>query len=173
MFWSQSDLCHLYQHFDLTKMWLGWKYSLWSQCSENQTHICFSVSSLYCHLAQRPKLQTKASQESLFSPITHTVCGLLGPTTSVLLQPEIFLRFQLKNTTLKELIMLSFLFQVASVTVIHVPDDKYGLSARLVFQYLLTSQGNMYELKVCHILVQAGCSCFSLKLTLSGAPYVV
>ncbi|XP_039980588.1 cell growth regulator with RING finger domain protein 1 isoform X2 [Xiphias gladius] len=36
---------------------------------------------------------------------------------------------------------------VASVTVIHVPDDKYSLSARLLFQYLLTSQGNMYELK--------------------------
>lgn len=36
---------------------------------------------------------------------------------------------------------------VASVTVIHVPDDKYRLPARLLFQYLLTSQGNMYELK--------------------------
>ncbi|KAM7394904.1 hypothetical protein PAMA_006581 [Pampus argenteus] len=36
---------------------------------------------------------------------------------------------------------------VASVTVIHVPDDKYSLSARILFQYLLTSQGNMYELK--------------------------
>lgn len=36
---------------------------------------------------------------------------------------------------------------VASVSVIHVPDDKYNLSARIVFQYLLTSQGNMYELK--------------------------
>ncbi|CAK6970184.1 cell growth regulator with RING finger domain protein 1 [Scomber scombrus] len=36
---------------------------------------------------------------------------------------------------------------VASVTVIHVPDDKYSLSARIVFQYLFTSQGNMYELK--------------------------
>ncbi|XP_051908164.1 cell growth regulator with RING finger domain protein 1 [Hippocampus zosterae] len=36
---------------------------------------------------------------------------------------------------------------VASVTVIHVPDDIYNLSARILFQYLLTSQGNMYELK--------------------------
>ncbi|XP_022625657.1 cell growth regulator with RING finger domain protein 1 isoform X2 [Seriola dumerili] len=36
---------------------------------------------------------------------------------------------------------------VASVTVIHVPDAKYSLSARLLFQYLLTSQGHMYELK--------------------------
>ncbi|XP_044024667.1 cell growth regulator with RING finger domain protein 1 isoform X2 [Siniperca chuatsi] len=36
---------------------------------------------------------------------------------------------------------------VASVTVIHVPDDKYSLSARVLFQYLLTSQGNMYDLK--------------------------
>lgn len=44
-----------------------------------------------------------------------------------------------------------FFFQVASVTVVHVPDDKYSLSARVLFQYLLTSQGNMYELKVCHI----------------------
>lgn len=58
--------------------------------------------------------------------------------------------------------MLSFLFQVASVTVIHVPDDKYSLSARVVFQYLLTSQGNMYDLKVyCHIVFQTSCSCFS------------
>ncbi|XP_068432868.1 cell growth regulator with RING finger domain protein 1 [Clinocottus analis] len=36
---------------------------------------------------------------------------------------------------------------VASLTVIHVPDDKYSLSARVLFQYLLTSQGNMFELK--------------------------
>ncbi|KAL0967613.1 hypothetical protein UPYG_G00254470 [Umbra pygmaea] len=36
---------------------------------------------------------------------------------------------------------------VASVTVLHVPDDKYRLSARILFQYLLTAQGNMYELK--------------------------
>ncbi|XP_010753214.3 cell growth regulator with RING finger domain protein 1 [Larimichthys crocea] len=36
---------------------------------------------------------------------------------------------------------------VASVTVIHVPDDIYSLSARVLFQYLLTSQGNMYDLK--------------------------
>lgn len=35
----------------------------------------------------------------------------------------------------------------ASVAVIHVPDDKYRLSARMVFQYLLTLQGEMYELK--------------------------
>ncbi|KAM4521673.1 cell growth regulator with RING finger domain protein 1 isoform 2-T2 [Odontesthes bonariensis] len=36
---------------------------------------------------------------------------------------------------------------VASVTVIHVPDDKYKLSARVLFQYLLTSQGGVHELK--------------------------
>ncbi|XP_061559762.1 cell growth regulator with RING finger domain protein 1 [Phycodurus eques] len=36
---------------------------------------------------------------------------------------------------------------VASVSVIHVPDNKHNLSARILFQYLLTSQGNMYELK--------------------------
>ncbi|XP_072544263.1 cell growth regulator with RING finger domain protein 1 isoform X2 [Salminus brasiliensis] len=36
---------------------------------------------------------------------------------------------------------------VASVTVLHVPDDKYRLSARVLFQYLLTAQGNMYDLK--------------------------
>lgn len=39
-------------------------------------------------------------------------------------------------------------FQVASVTVVHVPDEKYQLSERILFQYLLTVQGNMYELKV-------------------------
>ncbi|XP_072301478.1 cell growth regulator with RING finger domain protein 1 [Eucyclogobius newberryi] len=36
---------------------------------------------------------------------------------------------------------------VASVTVTHVPDDKYSLSARILFQYLFTAQGSMYELK--------------------------
>ncbi|XP_062322926.1 cell growth regulator with RING finger domain protein 1 [Osmerus eperlanus] len=36
---------------------------------------------------------------------------------------------------------------VASVTVVHVPDEKYSLSGRILFQYLLTAQGNMYELK--------------------------
>ncbi|RVE55866.1 hypothetical protein OJAV_G00230550 [Oryzias javanicus] len=36
---------------------------------------------------------------------------------------------------------------VASVTVVHVPDDKYNLSARILFQYLLTSLGSVYELK--------------------------
>lgn len=36
---------------------------------------------------------------------------------------------------------------VASVTVLHVPDDKYRLSARILFQYLLTAQGNLYDLK--------------------------
>lgn len=44
--------------------------------------------------------------------------------------------------------MMLFLLQVASVTVIHLPDDKYSLSARILFQYLLTSQGTMFELKV-------------------------
>lgn len=33
------------------------------------------------------------------------------------------------------------------MTVIHVPDDKYPLSARVLFQYLLTAQGSIYELK--------------------------
>uniref|UniRef100_A0A3P9LZN9 Cell growth regulator with ring finger domain 1 n=1 Tax=Oryzias latipes TaxID=8090 RepID=A0A3P9LZN9_ORYLA len=36
---------------------------------------------------------------------------------------------------------------MASVTVVHVPDDKYNLSARILFQYLLTSVGSVYELK--------------------------
>ncbi|KAM8826329.1 cell growth regulator with RING finger domain protein 1 [Synchiropus picturatus] len=36
---------------------------------------------------------------------------------------------------------------VASVTVIHVPDEMYKLSARILFQYLLTAEGNMYDLK--------------------------
>ncbi|XP_076874227.1 cell growth regulator with RING finger domain protein 1 isoform X2 [Brachyhypopomus gauderio] len=36
---------------------------------------------------------------------------------------------------------------VASVTVVHVPDEKYSLSARILFQYLLTVHGNMYDLK--------------------------
>ncbi|XP_005806088.2 cell growth regulator with RING finger domain protein 1 [Xiphophorus maculatus] len=36
---------------------------------------------------------------------------------------------------------------VANVIVIHVPDGKYNLSARILFQYLLTSQGYMHELK--------------------------
>ncbi|KAM4712739.1 cell growth regulator with RING finger domain protein 1 isoform 2-T2 [Anableps anableps] len=36
---------------------------------------------------------------------------------------------------------------VANVIVIHVPDGKYNLSTRILFQYLLTSQGHMHELK--------------------------
>ncbi|XP_016373183.1 cell growth regulator with RING finger domain protein 1-like [Sinocyclocheilus rhinocerous] len=36
---------------------------------------------------------------------------------------------------------------VASVTVLHVPDDKYRLSVRILFQYLLTAHGNLYDLK--------------------------
>lgn len=45
---------------------------------------------------------------------------------------------------------------VASVTVIHVPDEKYHLPARLLFQYLLTSQGNMYELKPLFMSADSG-----------------
>ncbi|KAM4529992.1 cell growth regulator with RING finger domain protein 1 isoform 3-T3 [Fundulus diaphanus] len=37
--------------------------------------------------------------------------------------------------------------EVANVIVIHVPDSKYNLSARILFQYLLTAQGHMHELK--------------------------
>nr|XP_061783775.1 cell growth regulator with RING finger domain protein 1-like [Nerophis lumbriciformis] len=36
---------------------------------------------------------------------------------------------------------------VSSVSVVHVPDEKYKMSARILFQYLLTSQGSMYDLK--------------------------
>ncbi|XP_036004664.1 cell growth regulator with RING finger domain protein 1 isoform X1 [Fundulus heteroclitus] len=36
---------------------------------------------------------------------------------------------------------------MANVIVIHVPDSKYNLSARILFQYLLTAQGHMHELK--------------------------
>lgn len=39
-------------------------------------------------------------------------------------------------------------FQAASLNVIHVPDSKHSAAARILFQYLLTSQGNIYELKV-------------------------
>lgn len=45
---------------------------------------------------------------------------------------------------------------VSSVMVIHVPDDKYDLSARVLFQYLLTSQGNMYELKPLFMSADSG-----------------
>ncbi|KAK9531016.1 hypothetical protein VZT92_010470 [Zoarces viviparus] len=45
---------------------------------------------------------------------------------------------------------------VASLTVIHVPDDKYSLSARVLFQYLLTSQGNMFELKPLFMSADSG-----------------
>lgn len=41
-------------------------------------------------------------------------------------------------------------FQTASLYVIHVPDSKHSAAARILFQYLLTSQGNIYELKVNH-----------------------
>lgn len=45
---------------------------------------------------------------------------------------------------------------VASVTVAHVPDENYSLSARVLFQYLLTSQGNMYELKPLFMSAESG-----------------
>ncbi|XP_074541322.1 cell growth regulator with RING finger domain protein 1 [Halichoeres trimaculatus] len=45
---------------------------------------------------------------------------------------------------------------VVSVSVVHVPDDKYSLSARVLFQYLLTSQGNMYELKPLFMSADSG-----------------
>ncbi|XP_075940915.1 cell growth regulator with RING finger domain protein 1 isoform X1 [Anarhichas minor] len=45
---------------------------------------------------------------------------------------------------------------VASLTVIHVPDDKYSLSARVLFQYLLNSQGNMFELKPLFMSADSG-----------------
>lgn len=51
--------------------------------------------------------------------------------------------------------------QVASVNVLHVPDRKYSLAARFVFQYLLTSQGNMYELKV-HSVIRLPIICLNL-----------
>lgn len=37
---------------------------------------------------------------------------------------------------------------MVSVTVLHVPDDKYRLSARILFHVLLTADGNMFDLKV-------------------------
>ncbi|KAF7690674.1 hypothetical protein HF521_012478 [Silurus meridionalis] len=36
---------------------------------------------------------------------------------------------------------------VVSVTVLHVPDEKYRLSARILFHVLLTADGNMFDLK--------------------------
>ncbi|KAK5853330.1 hypothetical protein PBY51_007126 [Eleginops maclovinus] len=45
---------------------------------------------------------------------------------------------------------------VASVTVLHVPDGRYSLSARVLFQYLLTTQGNMYELKPLFMSADSG-----------------
>ncbi|XP_041660658.1 cell growth regulator with RING finger domain protein 1 [Cheilinus undulatus] len=45
---------------------------------------------------------------------------------------------------------------VASVSVLHVPDEKYRLSARVLFHYLLTTQGNMYELKPLFMSAESG-----------------
>lgn len=64
---------------------------------------------------------------------------------------EILHTLILQRYKCKWIILLCFLSQVVSVSVVHVPDDKYSLSARVLFQYLLTSQGNMFELKVGHI----------------------
>ncbi|XP_066532369.1 cell growth regulator with RING finger domain protein 1 [Hoplias malabaricus] len=36
---------------------------------------------------------------------------------------------------------------VSSVMVLHVPDEKYTLSGRVLFQFLLTAQGQVYHLK--------------------------
>uniref|UniRef100_H3CI50 Cell growth regulator with ring finger domain 1 n=1 Tax=Tetraodon nigroviridis TaxID=99883 RepID=H3CI50_TETNG len=35
----------------------------------------------------------------------------------------------------------------ASLSVVHVPDSRHGAAARVLFQYLLTAQGSVYELK--------------------------
>uniref|UniRef100_UPI003AB067C1 cell growth regulator with RING finger domain protein 1 n=1 Tax=Centroberyx gerrardi TaxID=166262 RepID=UPI003AB067C1 len=59
---------------------------------------------------------------------------------------------------------------VASVTVVHVPDDKYSLSARILFQYLLTSQGNMFELKPLFMSAESGGSSESPDPNLSAEP---
>lgn len=40
------------------------------------------------------------------------------------------------------------LFQAASLSVVHVPDSTHAAEACILFQYLLTAQGNLYELKV-------------------------
>ncbi|KAM9703858.1 cell growth regulator with RING finger domain protein 1 [Menidia menidia] len=45
---------------------------------------------------------------------------------------------------------------VASVTVIHVPDDRYRMSARVLFQHLLTSHGSVYELKPLFMSADSG-----------------
>ncbi|XP_041831326.1 cell growth regulator with RING finger domain protein 1 [Melanotaenia boesemani] len=45
---------------------------------------------------------------------------------------------------------------VSSVTVLHVPDERYQLSARVLFQYLLTSEGNVYELKPLFMSADSG-----------------
>uniref|UniRef100_V9KJJ0 Cell growth regulator with RING finger domain protein 1 n=1 Tax=Callorhinchus milii TaxID=7868 RepID=V9KJJ0_CALMI len=36
---------------------------------------------------------------------------------------------------------------VSLVTVIHIPDEKYELTCRILYQYLLTAQGHVYDLK--------------------------
>ncbi|XP_048841587.1 cell growth regulator with RING finger domain protein 1 [Brienomyrus brachyistius] len=54
---------------------------------------------------------------------------------------------------------------VASVTVVHVPDEKYQLSERILFQYLLTVQGNMYELKPLFMSTGDGSQAESTDLT--------
>ncbi|XP_051878607.1 LOW QUALITY PROTEIN: cell growth regulator with RING finger domain protein 1 [Pristis pectinata] len=36
---------------------------------------------------------------------------------------------------------------ISMVTVIHVPDEKYKLACRILYQYLLTAQGHVYDLK--------------------------
>lgn len=50
--------------------------------------------------------------------------------------------------------IVTMLIQVASVTVLHVPDDKYRTSARILFQYLLTTNGSLYDLKVWQTYLQ-------------------
>ncbi|KAL4630377.1 cell growth regulator with RING finger domain protein 1 [Arapaima gigas] len=64
-----------------------------------------------------------------FGPLPRTCYPLVALLT--LAQPEVQSEYNV----------------VASMTVIHVPDTSYRLSTRILFQYLLTSQGSMYELK--------------------------
>lgn len=45
---------------------------------------------------------------------------------------------------------------VSMVTVIHVPDEKYKLACRILYQYLLTAQGHVYDLKRLFISAEDG-----------------
>lgn len=54
------------------------------------------------------------------------------------------------------------------VAVIHIPDESYRLSCRILYQYLLLAQGQYHDLKVSHVYHVLFHLADSVKFSLGG-----